>query len=249
MVDTLKFPLVGYRKENGFLGILYYDKEIDELVFSSKSRTHLAKGGNEYALRFKEIFESHINSNEFSNIGIVRHYLKNNNQSLVFEVMDIENDPHITEYEKSHVVLLDSIDNKLQFSKSNNEKGLKELANNVIGCDFKQKELVFNDWQEFYSWYKENHNNLDIKHEGWVFEDSNNFMFKFKSKWYSDWKYIRGVVLNLTKEHMPKRVHQHILQSNTDLRDFYYWAKQQPKETLLKDIITLRKEFYNENKS
>ena len=263
MVDTLKFPLVGYRKENGFLGILYYDKEIGDLVFSSKSRTHLAKGGNEYALRFKEIFENQISSKEVqyqvvmvkgkvvsrrSNMDIIKSRLKSTNQTLVFEVIDVENDPHIVDYDKSHIVLLDAIKNKLQFEKEKDTNVLKDIAS-MVGCDYKKKELVFNDWQEFYSWYKENHNNLDIKHEGWVFEDSNNFMFKFKSKWYSDWKYIRGVVINLTKEHMPNRVHQHILQSNVDLREFYYWAKQQPKETLLKDIITLRREFYNENKS
>lgn len=263
MVDTLKYPLVGYRKENGFLGILYYDSDIDELIFASKSRTHLSKGGNEYALRFKEIFENQIASKEAqyqvlmvkgkvvsrrSNIDIIKSRLKNTNQTLVFEVIDVENDPHIVEYDKSHIVLLDAIKNKLQFEKEKDTNVLKDIAS-MVGCDCKKKELVFNDWQEFYDWYKNAKDDLSIQHEGWVFEDNNGFMFKFKSKWYSDWKYIRGAVVNLTKHHLPDKVKQYILMGNKDLRDFYYWAKTKPVDELYKDIITLRKEFYNENKS
>ena len=160
----------------------------------------------------------------------------------MFEVIDIENDPHIIEYDKSHIVLLDIIHNTLEFKKESYSNTYTFALS--IGVPFKSWSLMFDTWVEFYDWYKNNHNSLDIKHEGYVFEDSNGFMFKYKSKYYNDWKYMKGIVESLAKGN-DRRPIQRILQENESLRAFYYWVRDYSnltrKELKNTDIITLRK--------
>lgn len=237
--DIIKFPLYGYKKENGYLGLVYFDSNIDDLVFCSKSKTHLSKHNNDYALWFKDLFDK-----QFDDIQVetIVKYLKEHDRTLVFEVIDIENDPHIIEYDKSHIVLLDIIHNTLEFKKESYSNTYTFALS--IGVPFKSWSLMFDTWVEFYDWYKNNHNSLDIKHEGYVFEDSNGFMFKYKSKYYNDWKYMRGIVESLAKGN-DRRPIQRILQENESLRAFYYWVRDYPnltrKELKNTDIITLRK--------
>lgn len=237
--DVIKFPLYGYKKENGYLGLVYYDSNIDSLVFCSKSKTHLSKYNNDYALWFKDLFDK-----QFDDIQVetIISYLKEYDRTLVFEVIDIENDPHIIEYNSSHIVLLDIIHNTLEFKKES-YSNMYTFALSV-GVPFKSLSLMFDTWIEFYDWYKNNHNSLDIKHEGYVLEDSNGFMFKFKSKYYNDWKYMRGIVESLAKG-KDRRPVQRILQENESLRAFYYWVRDYSnldrKELKNTDIITLRK--------
>ncbi|QXV86252.1 hypothetical protein [Staphylococcus phage SAPYZU_15] len=82
-------------------------------------------------------------------------------------------------------------------------------------------------------------------HEGYVFEDLKGFMFKYKSDYYKDWKYMRDIAYFLSqgRDVRPK---QYILARNPELRDFYYWDKMKDSDELNKDIITLRDEFEKE---
>ena len=105
-----------YKKENGFLGLLGFDKENDELVFCSKSEI-----GGKYATYFKDIILSVVDEQKLYN------YLKPHNVTLAFEVIDIFNDPHIIKYDKSKIVLLDIIFNDLQFGCVNNYNLLNRL--------------------------------------------------------------------------------------------------------------------------
>ena len=60
-IDTynIKFPVTGYTKYNGFLGILGYDRELDELVFCSKSEV-CRNEEQFYAHEFKKIGRAHV---------------------------------------------------------------------------------------------------------------------------------------------------------------------------------------------
>lgn len=74
-----------------------YDKETDELLITSKSSLV-----GEHVGYFKNLLQG-------KDLGKIKQYLKENNSSMVFEVIDIANDPHIIKYNESKVVLLDVI--------------------------------------------------------------------------------------------------------------------------------------------
>ena len=105
--NRFKFPVDVYVKYNGFLGILGYDSETDSLLINSKSETN-----GEYASIFKDILlEKQID------LEALKSFLRDNKCSMVFEVINPEKDPHIIKYEESEVVLLDVIDNTIEFNK------------------------------------------------------------------------------------------------------------------------------------
>ena len=93
---NLAFPITLFVKENGFLGLLGYDVITDGLFFTSKSTPE-----SEFALWFKEILMTNINE---TRIEYLRRTLRDQNISLVFEVNDPVNDPHMIEYSHRHVI-------------------------------------------------------------------------------------------------------------------------------------------------
>ena len=105
--DKLEFPLIAYVKENGFLGLLSYDEYTDDFRFCSKSIV-----GGEFADWFKNIFYDSTTEEVRKRI---LDYLKENNVTFVFEVIDVEHDPHIIEYKESEIILLDIVKNQLEF--------------------------------------------------------------------------------------------------------------------------------------
>ncbi|APC42870.1 hypothetical protein SAP1_005 [Staphylococcus phage StAP1] len=244
MPDTIQFPLTGYKKENGFLGLMFYDP-LEGIVYASKSKTHLSGHGNKYALLFKELVEKTLTKRQIQTLTtfLENHYIADDSFTLVFEVVDIEEDPHIIKYRKSDIFLLDIISNTLNMKKKDYDY-LKYVADEV-GLQLKEKELEFASWEEFYKWYKDNNGSYNILHEGYVFEDLKGFMFKYKSDYYKDWKYMRDIAYSLSQRR-DVRPKQYILTRNPELRDFYYWAKMKDSEELNKDIITLKDEFEKE---
>lgn len=87
---TLRFPVAGYLKENGFLGNLGYDSVRDELMCASKSTT-----GGSFAGWFKEIFEASTTAGQRVEI---KRYLRDAEACMVFEVVDPIRDPHMIDY-------------------------------------------------------------------------------------------------------------------------------------------------------
>ncbi|WWT40165.1 putative serine/threonine protein phosphatase [Staphylococcus phage PT1-1] len=232
--DTLAFPVDVYEKENGFLGLMFYDEKRDEIIYASKSSTHISKD-NEHALLFKNIVE-----NLEIDLNTLKETLKSSNATFVFEVIDIENDPHIIEYTENKIVLLDIIKNELQFNKLPYEE-VKAVAQ-YLGLPYKKHVTTLNTWVEFYNFVTKD-NKEEI--EGYVFEDSNKFMVKQKLEYYNNWKYMRGLISSVAKS-SGTRPKQYILQKDKTLREFYYWLEKQDK-TYLKEnrdnIVGLRKEF------
>ena len=91
--------------------------------------------------------------------------------------------------------LLDIVDNAIEFSRKDFEE-LKKIANN-IGIKTKEKGYILNNWEQFFKWYnkiiKEGYKYNDRNIEGFVIEDSNNYMVKIKLHYYKFWKKLRGV--------------------------------------------------------
>ena len=117
----------------------------------------------------------------------------NENLSAVFEVLDPFNDPHIIEYQEENIILLDLIKNSTNFEKIT-YSDLQTFANaNNISI----KELVYttNNIEEFMNIYNtitaSDYKYQDNYIEGFVIEDTNNFMIKTKTSYYDEWKHLR----------------------------------------------------------
>lgn len=220
-----------YKKENGYLGIMSWVN--NELFIASKSTN---KG--DFANLFKELYEkSEINKKTLED------YLKNNDVSLVFEVIDIDNDPHIIEYDHSKLVLLDIIHNKFEFIKEPYESVL-ELSK-LINCECKSIYKKFDNVKEFHKWYLENTDEDDLSKddiEGVVIE-CDGIMTKLKFPYYNFWKFMRRIKEQILHRSNVKLSGLYNATSNY----FYAWLKQQDEDTLNKDIITLRKMYLKEN--
>lgn len=214
-----------YKKENGFLGILSMVN--DELFFASKSTND-----GDYVEYFKNIFKNSNINEEY-----LKEYLKKNNVSLTFEVIDVENDPHIIEYDKSKIVLLDIIDNKYEFYKHSYEE-TKELAKN-INCECKTIYKEFDNIRDFHRWYLENTDEEDINSkqdiEGVVIE-CDGYMTKLKFPYYKFWKFMRSLKDSVRGKHTIKLSTLY----NAEANYFYAWCKEQDEKLLEKDIITIR---------
>ena len=222
-----------YKKENGFLGIMSWVN--DKLFIASKSTND-----GEFAKYFKDIYD-----NSDTNKEIVEDYLKNNNVSIVFEVIDIDNDPHIIEYDKSKLVMLDVIDNSFDFKrKPYNE--LCELSK-LFNCECKTIYCEFDNIRDFHRWYLENTDEDNMTHkdiEGVVVE-CDNYMTKLKFPYYKFWKFMRTLKDSVKGNRTIKLSSLY----NADANYFYAWLKKQDEDTLNKDIITLRKTYYKEKEN
>ncbi|WNM52640.1 RNA ligase [Staphylococcus phage S-CoN_Ph8] len=235
--DTLKFPVTASLKYNGFLGLMFYDNNRDELIYASKSKTHLSQYDNDFALLFKDIVEETWSNEQIEN---AKKYLKDTNRTLLFEVIDNINDPHIIyDGDKRNVVLLDTVDNTLKFNKLSND-ALTFLAVEIINIDRNISIPIysFSNWNDLFTFYQDLEKDNSIAIEGFVFEDSNGFMLKYKTPYYNNWKYMRSLVESLSKGNLQRRPIQAIFQKDKTLTNFYYWAKQQDKE-YLKKILSL----------
>lgn len=237
---NLAFPLHLFVKENGFLGLLGYDTQGESLFFTSKSTPE-----SPFAQWFKEILTSSLTD---SHLEHLRRMVRDRNLSLVFEVNDPLNDPHMIEYDQRHVVLLDAVYRTEQFKRLEFEELQQFAASYNFAC--KQKGIVFKDWQSFKGWYDKvqleglNYSFKGKHIEGFVVEDSKGFMFKIKLPYYSFWKYMRSQKDRIVKarQHKMKMDHQ---PTTPEEQSFFEWALTQPDEILAKDIISVRKLYLN----
>lgn len=240
------FPVTAYVKENGFLAIISYNKNKDELFIASKSTN---KGD------YVEYIKKQLKPYEEKILTFYRENDNSNNPiSFVFECVDIENDPHIIEYKQSKIVLLDGIRNELSFSKMPYED-LKQLSSR-FGCPIKEKAFELKDWDSFRSLYnkiqEEDYQYKGEYIEGFVFEDMSGFMTKCKSAYYNLWKKLRGVkeiTLRcgyITKTGMLTSSLENVFYGYC--RELYnkYYDKDTKTYPFKTDIISLRNKFYEE---
>ena len=230
---TIHFPVKFYLKYNGFLGILSIKNE--NLFFASKSTN---KG--EYVEYFKTIFYQKYNQKQ---IEALKKKMIQENITLVFEVIDPINDPHIIEYNNPDLILLDMIYNKVDYQKIPYEE-LKKFADIY---DLSVKELVYTvkNIEEFENTCEnilsEDYQFNGAYVEGFVMEDENQFMTKIKTKYYHTWKYIR------TKVESVLKTHKDFGQYKSELEESfmkYLHKKYKTMENLQKiNIIMERKDF------
>lgn len=174
--EILTYPVALYRKENGYLGIV--SSRNGELYICSKSTN---KG--DYAGWFKDLLYKSVND-----IVAFNKYLADNNVSAIFEVIDIEHDPHIISYMNSHIVLLDIVKNDF----NDTFLTFEELGDVAVkfGLEYKHWICTVDTFDKLQA-ATEEVNSWDI--EGFVAVDSKGFMFKYKTPYYKYWKYVRSL--------------------------------------------------------
>ena len=181
-------------------------------------------------------------------LDVMKEFVKEKNVSFVFECVDMERDPHIIEYDKSGLFLLDIIKNDMEFLRY----PFDDMCNvaHMLGLEHKKKAAVLNNWQEFYDWYfeimDEDYKYHEKNIEGFVIEDSRGYMVKRKITYYSFWKFMRGVAHSIIRYGQVKQGITSAL--TTPLANkFYGWVKEMKETGSLSDcktdICTLRKMF------
>lgn len=237
--NKLQFPVEVFVKENGFLGIISYDEYKEDLLIATKSTIE-----GDYAGWLKDMLYAKVSE---ENIQNMKEYLRENNVSMVFECVDMKNDPHIIEYPESDLFLLDIIANDMKFSKLP-YKSMVDVANR-FGLKPKEKAFEITNWSEFYDWYyevlKEDYEFDGRKIEGFVIEDSVGFMVKLKLTYYNFWKFMRGV----SQEAIRSGNYRRTAALTTPLANEYFaWVRQlhhaEDRDLIPRDIITLRRWFY-----
>lgn len=244
--DKLKFPVTAYVKENGFLAIVAYDYNHDDLFIASKSTT---KGD------YVEYIKEQLNPYRENLLNYLRNSYNNNEPiSLVFECEDIEHDPHIIEYSENHLVLLDAIKNTIDY-KALPYEVLCDIAKE-IGCQVKEKAFEIKTWEDFRSLYA---NVQDYEYtyndryiEGFVFTDASGFMTKCKTAYYNEWKKLRSVADSTLRCGYITRTGMLINALENKFygfcRDLYnnYYDRVEKKYPFKTDIISLRNKFENQ---
>ena len=176
---NLTFPVNCYRKENGFLAMVSCYK--GELLFGSKSTIE-----GTFVEYIKEVFNT---LPEDTRKGL-RDYINDYNVTLVFECVNAKDNTHPIWYAKNHLYLLDIIHNDFEFKKDS-YRFVKQFAKE-FNLEYKQLVVTLNSWEEFWKFKKDHDstspNAKNPSYEGFVFEDYNGFMFKYKLPFYRYWK-------------------------------------------------------------
>lgn len=237
----LQFPVTAYVKENGFLGIVSYNAETDDLFITTKSNPD-----GDYAGWLKQVIYEKLTENAINGI---RDYSKTYNVSFVFECVDMVHDPHIIDYGASQLFLLDIVYNDLTYRKMC-FADVCAFAD-YYGIAHKEKAFVIESWQEFFDWYYEvldenyKYHGRDI--EGFVIEDDAGYMVKLKLTYYNFWKFMRSIAHETIRKGYIDGKRTSAL--TTPLANqFYGWIKNlcatQDRDTIPTDICSLRKMFY-----
>ena len=239
---TLQFPVKCYVKENGYLGLVSYNEETDDLFITTKSDPT-----GDYAMWLKNHIAMNLKPEQ---VQYMKDYCKEHNCTLVFEFVDMVHDPHIIKYDNNKLFLLSIIYNEIDFRQTSYTE-VQKVANK-IGTDVKTLGYEIDSWEEFYDWYNEvldeNYLFNDRLIEGFVIEDSKGFMTKLKLAYYNFWKHMRSVAhQTLRKGYIDSTGQLYDAKSN----DFYaflqnlYNSKEtkEERESITRNIIELRDMF------
>ena len=234
----LRFPVTAYVKENGFLGMVSYNPNTDDFFITSKSSPD-----SEFSAWLKAMFYENV-----KDAVDLKEYLRQKNVTMVFECVDMENDPHIIKYDKSHLILLDIVKNQLEYEKLPYSQ-LTQIGKR-FGFEVKTLAYQFNDWQSFRNWYNEITDEsylYDDKHiEGFVVEDSVGYMVKFKGYYYHLWKHMRSVAQDVFRSGQYRRMGSLLTPLGNK---FYGFCKEIRDQEHPTHIIALRDMFMQQYNS
>ncbi len=242
--DNLVFPVQAYVKVNGFLGIVGYDQTKKQMIITSK--------GDMLGL-YSNIFYNTLAQQLKEKMPVLEAFVRDNNCSVIFECIEPFKDPHIIEYDRPHVVLLEIIENDMTFKHRSYDE-LCALAEQ-LGVEVKKLAFTLNSWDELYKWLKASMKSdylYEGKHiEGFVIEDENHFMTKIKLSYYSKWKKLRQVA-DTTLRHGAIKAKWQL--GDEESKEFYEWLREKVYPlrqsdgtySFATDIIALRNRFFED---
>lgn len=220
LAGRMRFPVEVFRKENGFLGLVGYDRQSNELIVTSKSDLT-----GPFARLVRENLEQQAGPD---GMLAIEDYVKEHRCTLALEVCDICRDPHIIEYAQSGVFLLGVIANDLTFSMQPYDQLCQTASALSLPC--KTRLAVLHTPEQFLEWLEQDYGEI----EGFVFQDADGFMVKYKTPFYQYWKHKRSLIQSDGKG----------ARNRLD-RAFLRWYRSRP-DLKGKDIITLRKAYLAE---
>jgi len=231
---TLKFPVEVYYKENGFLGLLSWDHQTNDYFIASKSTNE-----GDYAKYFRDIITPKLNDD-------VKDFLQKNNVTMIFEVIDVVNDPHIISYDESNVILLDIVTNDLDKPIFYNYETLTKIN---AGCfKIKKQNCKIDNFDDLERFIKM----IDGRYicEGFVIKDANNFRFKIKTAYYKYWKsmrkyvdeYIKTQTISLSEDECYNKFNVGLHWLELTLNDIYNDVLKEQKQM---NVIDLRNALQN----
>lgn len=181
--ENLVFPVCAYVKSNGFLAMISADPTEDGKLFIASKSTN----EGDFAGYIRDVLDKTLTAAQQADFA---DYLRKNSCTAVFECIDPIHDPHIVEYTHPHLVLLDLVGNFFNYSHADYDL-LVDVAT-YYGFYVKTLSKTFANWQEFKAFIDKWAARANI--EGFVFEDADGFMVKYKTPWYKNWKQARGVL-------------------------------------------------------
>jgi hypothetical protein len=239
--ETIEFPIVGYVKENGSLGITGYDDVTGDLVIGSKSMLD-----GDFAINFQRILKETLGP-----VGMERLLRFNRDQvaSCVFEVIDPVFDPHIVEETRERVILLDVVHRHEDFE-TMPYQDLVKLANH-LGCEVKKIAFKLDNWIALDKHLRDVETNPKWTPsrgsgpvEGVVVVDAKGFHFKVKAQFYAFWKFMRGAKDRVASNRRKgTEIEMERFHGNPEATAFVEWCKRQIDEVLEWDIVRLRKAY------
>lgn len=178
----ITYPIEGRLKENGYLGITGYISKTDELFLSSKSSPT-----GEFADNFQEIFNNTLTKGQQEQM---KHMMRDLECSFIFEVIDPVKDPHMVEYDKPKIVLLDVVRRSMDYEKLPYEDVVKVAEK--FGLEYAPRLLTLPNEKALKGWFNKASKDMSKEFEGYVWQDAKGEMFKTKNPFYSFWKLMRG---------------------------------------------------------
>lgn len=231
---NLAFPVKAWQKYNGFLGLI---SVVDGKPLFASKKTILGRYADYVRFLFGQEnpeFQQHL-------LNLAQKY----QCTFIFEAIHLE-DPHIIEYDRHRLVLIDVVENRLNHCPFHidpefSAKVRKELFHSEIKPTFiEDKTLLATlpDMKTLMSFMNEKNET-----EGYVFEDQKGFLFKFKTSFYKGWKSNRTLVEKYKKDY-PTKFHFSLCQNDKQVH-FMSWLVNQDFDKIKPlSIIELRKMFH-----
>jgi len=188
VMKQFKFPLHAYRKDNGFLGLIGYDRTRDSLFFSSKSTPDSP---------FTDWLRvTHEQATTPIQRERLRRYLRDMDACVAVEVIDPVNDPHLIDYDHATLTVLDVFHRSTEMERLPFDQ-LTDFSQQM-GLPVKTRELFIKTPEQLAGWYHHVAHDLTYRHrgrdlEGFVLEDFDSTrMVKIKLPHYVFWKTMRS---------------------------------------------------------
>ena len=240
VMARMQYPVTGYVKENGSLGLVGFNPQDEELFYASK-----ASSQTDFALRLRERMEMEFTQTVLDKL---RRWLRDNNASLALEVIEPELDPHIIHYEAPKLVLLDVIHRGDDFRRLSYDR-LQVFAR-YFGFEVKAKAFQLPNAEALagalraaksgWKWHGK-------EVEGLVLEDAVGYQVKIKLPFYNHWKSMRAVrdaVLKSKIDRLPLKPRSHW---TDDQRSFAAWLEKQQVDIARLSIPKLRDVWQAQN--